>query len=88
MPIKAVITVNEKTITTIQIGRISGNGMQTNDVNTYAVVETDSPLWSVNFEKAETTFEHKYGDGVSNCVAKAIEALEKTKTTNPKASDK
>lgn len=75
MPIKAVITVNENHITTIQVARVKGNGMKPGDMNVYAVVETDEPTWKVDWDNAPK-FEHVYGQGVAVCVAKAIDVLE------------
>lgn len=74
MPIKAVVTVNETHITTIQIARVKGTGMKPGDVNVYAVVETEEPPWKINWDEAPK-FEHIYGEGVTTCVAKAINVL-------------
>jgi hypothetical protein len=75
MPLHVTISVNDRRLNTLHIGRVSG-GTHEDDVNSYLVVggsEPQSPAeWS-----AGVGFDHRYGDGAEVCVMKAIEAMRK-----------
>jgi len=73
MPLHVEIKINEKTLNTIHIGRLSGNTHPDN-INTYAAVEGITPETKPEWLKG-VKFEHRYGDGAEICVIKAIEAL-------------
>ena len=75
MPIRVDITVNGQAVRTLQIARTEGRGLALDQVNIYTVIETNEEPYMVNFDKGTIMFDHRYGDGVEVCVAKAITAF-------------
>lgn len=71
MPIQVRIALNEDTIDTYHIGRISRNGMDEDSVNEYAVVN-QHPEPTNNEWDAAPRFEHRYGDSAATLVLKAV----------------
>lgn len=75
MPISVKIAVNGRPVETLHIGRARG-GTRPDDVNDYVVVQGDDRIPDGNewFEEG-LAFTHRYGDGIEECVAKALAAL-------------
>ncbi len=90
MPIQVYVEVNGQPVETLHIGRVRGD-TDPDTVNTYsAVVKTSPPLTRIDGSRYTvdyptnrewdngTMFEHRYGDGINACVAKAFNALDKS----------
>lgn len=79
IPIYVDVSVNDLPIKSIAIGRVEGDALP-DSVNRYAVMEIsfgEQPIaWDLR-----TQFEHRYGDGVNVCIAKALAALESDTST-------
>jgi hypothetical protein len=89
MPIQVYIEVNGRPVTTVHIGRLKGS-TDPGSVNTYSAVAKDSKVTALPEGRRYTTdyptnhewdngaiFEHRYGDGIESCVAKALDELTK-----------
>ena len=74
MPLHVDIRANEKVINQIHIGRTKG-GTHPDDINTYLVVEGDTPTRWEDWYIEGIPFEHRYGDGAEVCVTKGLQAL-------------
>lgn len=87
MPIQVHIEVNGRPIESIHIGRETG-GTDPDDLNTYLVIKRDALNGSKFSSRAYANppaynewtdegirFEHRYGDGITVCVEKALKAL-------------
>lgn len=87
MPIQVYIEVNGEPVRTVYIARVEGRTNDLDTVNVYEATVTDGPVRrfrdgrrytdapTVKDWEAGVTFQHRYGDGVGVCVAKALEAL-------------
>lgn len=73
MPVRVRIDVNGIDQKTLWIGRLEG-GNRPGDVNTYVVGEDVGGLEPWNLVRPEKLpkFEHRYGDGLTVCVEKAL----------------
>lgn len=76
MPLHVPIYINEKVIETLHIGRLEG-GSHPDDLNTYCAVLGQEPTSLHEWLDYGASFLHRYGDGATVCVRKALEALEK-----------
>lgn len=82
MPLHVDITVNRELLHRIHIGRETG-GTHPDDINTYRALETAAPDprvrpvdETINWDDpAHVTFTHRYGDGATACIARALHAL-------------
>ncbi|MEC8569038.1 MAG: hypothetical protein VXY56_12290, partial [Pseudomonadota bacterium] len=82
------IEVNGEPVRTVHIARVEGRTKDLDAVNVYEATVTDgevrryrdgrryTPAPTVKEWDAGVRFQHRYGDGVGICVAKALEALE------------
>jgi len=75
MPLHVTISVNDRLLNTLHIGRVSG-GTRPDDWNTYVVVDGSEPQSNAEWLTG-AGFEHRYGDGAEVCVMKAIDAMRK-----------
>jgi hypothetical protein len=74
MPIRVRIDVNGIDQRTLWIGRLEG-GTDSDDINTYAVGEAGPyglEPWNIVRPEELPQFEHRYGDGLTVCVEKAL----------------
>ena len=74
MPLHVNIRINDRSINTIHIGRVSGN-TNPDSINRYLAVPGEQPLFTDDWVENGTAFEHRYGDGAEVCVLKALEVL-------------
>lgn len=76
MPIVVNVQLNDRTLTTLHIGRLGSDAGRVADrTHTYAVVQQAVEPTDQQFELSPHTFEHNYSDDVLICVEKALEAL-------------
>lgn len=77
MPLKVTIELNDRTLSTLHIARISkSSGRNQHQEYEYSVIKQASAPVSDEEWMSGTPFIHAYGDAVEICVRKAIEALE------------
>jgi len=89
MPIQVYIEVNGRPVTTVHIGRIRGEA-KADALNVYTAVAKESKVTALPDGRRYTidyptnhewdngaVFEHRYGDGIESCVAKALDELAK-----------
>jgi len=74
MPIRISIDINGREIETLHIGRDRGGSTKPDSINNYFVVKSDHYPTSDEWYQG-TTFTHRYGDGVEQCLANALAAL-------------
>jgi hypothetical protein len=78
MPVKVVISVNDDIIETVHIARISRSASRHPDkYNDYAVLLQDRRPTPIEWLKAKVMLRHRYGDGVTVLVRRALQELEK-----------
>ena len=73
MPIHVDIWLNDKLKTQLHIARIAGKG-EPDSMNTYTAVYGEAPEYYTEWMDRGTVFRHRYGDGLEECVRKALEA--------------
>ena len=74
MPLHVTIKINDRTINTVHIGRVSGD-TNPDSINQYLIVSGEQPMFNEEWVQDGVPFEHRYGDGAEVCVMKGLQAI-------------